>query len=156
MEAVVWTRSVLLLRAVPVYRDGLDKTVWQVQICKYHYKCARNFSRKVCKKSVFIDVKKFLIKHILGGIIMFTTKLVLLSLWWVQAFFKNQQNWQANKHTQGKTIRNFNVVQQLTNAYFVLVAICTGGCGVNMNCTAPENCTCVQGWTGQDCLTGIK
>ena len=38
--------------------------------------------------------------------------------------------------------------------YHVLVAICTGGCGVNKQCTAPENCTCVQGWTGQDCLTG--
>ena len=25
-----------------------------------------------------------------------------------------------------------------------------------MKCTAPENCTCVPGWTGQDCLTGIK
>ena len=36
----------------------------------------------------------------------------------------------------------------------ILIAICTGGCGLNMNCTAPENCTCVQGWTGQDCLTG--
>ena len=32
--------------------------------------------------------------------------------------------------------------------------ICTGGCGVNKECTGPENCTCVQGWTGQDCLTG--
>ena len=36
----------------------------------------------------------------------------------------------------------------------IFVAICTGGCGVNKECTAPENCTCVQGWTGQDCLTG--
>ena len=36
------------------------------------------------------------------------------------------------------------------------VAICTGGCGVNKECTAPNTCTCVQGWTGQDCLTGMK
>ena len=35
-----------------------------------------------------------------------------------------------------------------------LIAICTGGCGVNKECTAPQSCTCVPGWTGQDCLTG--
>ena len=35
------------------------------------------------------------------------------------------------------------------------IAICSGGCGTNQNCTAPETCTCVEGWTGQDCLTGI-
>ena len=38
---------------------------------------------------------------------------------------------------------------------FWCIAICSGGCGTNQNCTAPETCTCVEGWTGQDCLTGI-
>ena len=40
--------------------------------------------------------------------------------------------------------------------FFSLVAICTGGCGMNKECTAPQRCTCVQGWTGEDCLTGIE
>ena len=32
-------------------------------------------------------------------------------------------------------------------------AICSSPCGTNKQCTAPNNCTCVSGWTGSDCLT---
>ena len=48
------------------------------------------------------------------------------------------------------------VISENKILYHILVAICTGGCGVNKECTAPDTCTCVQGWTGQDCLTGIE
>ena len=32
-------------------------------------------------------------------------------------------------------------------------AICSSPCGTNKQCTAPNNCTCVNGWTDSDCLT---
>ena len=32
-------------------------------------------------------------------------------------------------------------------------AICNFSCGTNKECTAPNNCTCVSGWMGSDCLT---
>ena len=32
-------------------------------------------------------------------------------------------------------------------------AICSSPCGTNKQCTAPDTCTCVSGWTGSDCLT---
>ena len=32
-------------------------------------------------------------------------------------------------------------------------AICSSPCGTNKQCTAPNNCTCVRGWTDSDCLT---
>ena len=35
------------------------------------------------------------------------------------------------------------------------VAICYPSCGTNKECSAPNTCTCVSGWTGNDCLTGI-
>ena len=34
-------------------------------------------------------------------------------------------------------------------------AICSSSCGTNKQCTAPDTCTCVSGWTGSNCLTGI-
>ena len=34
-------------------------------------------------------------------------------------------------------------------------AVCDNGCGTNMECTQPNNCTCIGGWSGYDCLTGI-
>ena len=33
------------------------------------------------------------------------------------------------------------------------IAICSSPCGTNKQCTAPNNCTCVSGWRGSDCLT---
>ena len=33
--------------------------------------------------------------------------------------------------------------------------ICSTPCGTNKQCTAPDTYTCVSGWTGNDCLTGI-
>ena len=32
-------------------------------------------------------------------------------------------------------------------------AICSSPCGTNKQCIAPNNCTCVSGWTSSDCLT---
>ena len=34
-------------------------------------------------------------------------------------------------------------------------AICGSPCGTNKQCTAPDTCTCVSGWSGNDCLTGL-
>ena len=41
------------------------------------------------------------------------------------------------------------------NNYNLILANCFSSCGNNMECTAPNNCTCMTGWTGSDCLTGI-
>ena len=35
------------------------------------------------------------------------------------------------------------------------IAICNSTCGTNKQCSAPDTCTCVNGWTGSDCLTGF-
>ena len=34
-------------------------------------------------------------------------------------------------------------------------AICSLLCVTNKQCTAPDTCTCVSGWIGNDCLTDI-
>ena len=34
-------------------------------------------------------------------------------------------------------------------------AICIPPCGTNKQCTVPNTCTCVSGWTGINCSTGI-
>ena len=34
-------------------------------------------------------------------------------------------------------------------------AICSSPCGTNKQCTAPNTCTCANGWTGSNCLTGV-
>ena len=46
----------------------------------------------------------------------------------------------------------------MNTLYIVLLitAICSLPCGTNKNCTAPDNCTCINGWTGSDCLTRIN
>ena len=36
-----------------------------------------------------------------------------------------------------------------------LAAICTGGCKNGGTCILPETCSCVPGWTGQYCETGM-
>ena len=38
---------------------------------------------------------------------------------------------------------------------YLNTAICDTQCDTNMECTAPNTCTCMTGWTGNDCLTGI-
>ena len=43
-----------------------------------------------------------------------------------------------------------NIISQ--NLY---AAICSPSCGTNKQCTAPDTCTCISGWTGNDCLTGM-
>ena len=42
------------------------------------------------------------------------------------------------------------IIQSFNNS-----AICSTPCGTNKQCTAPDNCTCVSGWTGSNCLTGF-
>ena len=32
-------------------------------------------------------------------------------------------------------------------------AICSSPCGTNKECAAPDTCTCVSGWKGNNCLT---
>ena len=39
-------------------------------------------------------------------------------------------------------------------ATIILLAICNPVCGINKECTAPNNCTCVSGWDGCNCLSG--
>ena len=40
--------------------------------------------------------------------------------------------------------------------HFILLAICDPVCGFHKECTAPNNCTCVSGWDGYNCLSGIN
>ena len=39
--------------------------------------------------------------------------------------------------------------------FFILLAICNLACTTNMECTSPNTCTCIEGWEGADCLSGI-
>ena len=39
------------------------------------------------------------------------------------------------------------------NIEFIFTANCSPPCGTNKECTAPNTCTCVSGWIGNDCLT---
>ena len=38
----------------------------------------------------------------------------------------------------------------------VIIAICTKACENGGTCTAPDNCSCVAGWTGPQCTNGIN
>ena len=40
--------------------------------------------------------------------------------------------------------------------FFTQTAICSSTCGTNKQCTAPDTCTCVSGWTGSNCLTRMN
>ena len=35
-----------------------------------------------------------------------------------------------------------------------IIAICADECGHCDKCVAPDNCTCLEGWTGNDCCEG--
>lgn len=37
----------------------------------------------------------------------------------------------------------------------IIIAICSTPCGINKECSLPENCTCQNGWKGNDCLIGM-
>ena len=37
----------------------------------------------------------------------------------------------------------------------VLSAVCSGGCANGGTCIDPEECQCVEGWTGTTCENGI-
>ncbi len=34
------------------------------------------------------------------------------------------------------------------------LAICADECGQCDECVSPDNCTCIEGWTGNDCCDG--
>ena len=50
-----------------------------------------------------------------------------------------------------------NYLNFIYTAYFTWTntTICATPCDTNEECTAPNTCTCMTGWTGCDCLTGI-
>lgn len=37
---------------------------------------------------------------------------------------------------------------------FEYTAYCSFDCLYNSECSSPETCTCIDGWEGEDCLTG--
>ncbi len=39
--------------------------------------------------------------------------------------------------------------------FIIIIAICSTPCGINKECSLPENCTCQNGWKGNDCLIGM-
>ena len=41
------------------------------------------------------------------------------------------------------------------HTYFTCAAICTSTCQNGGTCTAPEVCTCTDGWTGMQCESGM-
>ena len=60
-------------------------------------------------------------------------------------------------HNNAHVCKHMQAARSINSDFisFWHIAICSGGCETNQQCTAPETCTCVEGWTDQDCLTGI-
>lgn len=44
---------------------------------------------------------------------------------------------------------------QSSQIKFFQTAICDDGCGEDMECTEPNICSCIDGWSGSNCSIGM-
>ena len=66
------------------------------------------------------------------------------------------EGWTGPKCEIGMLIETMICMQFEYSCLTFSTVICAQSCGTNKECSSPDTCTCVSGWTGADCLTGIN